>query len=110
MKKSTDVKKVNRMVRRLNKQLFADVFGKRFEVRQYQKARANDMDYFLYELRDNEDPSRNYIIPEWLNVFDATRKIYWDMNDFIVRSNFWSKYHNKPETYNIEEDSYKKEK
>ena len=40
--KTLDAKKVNRNVRRLNRQLKADVFGTRFEARQYKKSKGVD--------------------------------------------------------------------
>ena len=65
MKSSTD-KKVNRIVRKFNKSLKKDVFNGRFWVRQYQKARADGLYYYLYELKDREDPSRDTVIRNWI--------------------------------------------
>lgn len=95
MKKSLYVKKVNRNIRKLNRQLANDVFGNRFWARQYQKARGEDgIDYFLYELCDREQPERNILINGWLNYWAicSSYKVWEAMNDFIVRSDFWSKY------------------
>jgi hypothetical protein len=105
MKKSKAEKKVNRIARKLNKELSKDVFGNRFWVRQYQKAKHYDMSWFLYELIDNEQPGRNYLIPGWLNEFDAKRRIYAEMNEFIVQSNFWSQYHGN-DSYDSKNDKY----
>ena len=99
-------KMVNRRVRTFNRELRRDVFGDRFQVYQYQKARSDGMSWLLYELRDKEQPERNYLIPGWLNEFDFQRRIWEEMINFIVYSNFWSIYHNKPETYNKENDKY----
>ena len=107
MKKTKAEKRVNREVRRINRELRSDVFGDRFQVFQYQKAKADGMSYFLYELRDKEQPARNYIIPGWLNEFDFRRKIYEELNDFIVYSNFWSQYHNN-DSYDASNDKYLK--
>lgn len=110
MKKSNDAKYVNRQIRKFNRELVQDVFADRFWIRQYQKARVDGMDYFLYELRDRVQPERNYVIPYWVNVYDASRKVFREMNDFIIFSNFWSIYYNQPDRYNIDNDSYLKEK
>lgn len=104
--KTNEERMVNRVVRQFNRELQDDVFGDRFQVYQYQKARYNGMSWFLYELRDKAQPQRNYIIPGWFNEFDFKRRIYEAMNDFIVHSDFWSKYHNKPETYDKKNDKY----
>ena len=81
-------KMVNRKVRQFNRELQRDVFGSRFEVRQLQKARVDGMSWFLYELTDHKQPERNTIIHGWLNEFDFMRRIWTEMNDFIVYSNF----------------------
>ena len=65
MKSSTD-KKMNRIVKELNKSLKKDVFNGRFWVRQYQKARVDGLCYYLYELKDREDPSRDKVIRNWI--------------------------------------------
>lgn len=104
--KTVAERKVNREVRHFNKVLEKDVFGKRFTVHQVRKSRSEGMTWFLYELIDNEQPERNYLIPGWLNEFDYMRRIWEEMNNFIVYSNFWSIYHNKPESYKKENDKY----
>lgn len=108
MKKSNACKKINKLVKKFNRSLEQDVFGDRFWLRQYQKSRVDDMDYFLYMLEDREEPERNDLIGRWINEYDAPRILFEAMNDFIVRSDFWSIYNNKPESYNADEDFYKK--
>ena len=93
-------KKVNRVARKLNKQLAEDVYGSRFQIRQIQKIRGLDnWSYYLYELVDNEQPERNRIIP-WASGFSITTfsPLHIEMNDFIVKSDFWRKYYKKEET------------
>lgn len=87
-------KKVNQNVRRLNRQLRNDVFGDRFEARQVCKSRKDGITYFMYELRDNEQPERNEIIRGWLNYWEICRSntVWVAMNNFIITSDFWSKY------------------
>lgn len=99
MKKSLDAKRVNRNVKKLNKQLRADVFGNRFEARQIAKSRTPyGIEYFMYMLIDNEQPERNKIIP-WETAFSIAKfnKIWVEMNDFIVKSDFWEKYNARRE-------------
>jgi hypothetical protein len=93
MKTLTD-KKVNRMVKLFNKELKQDVFKGRFWVRQYQKARVDGQNYYLYELMDREQPERNTLIREWLRgESHFFRGPIWEgMNDFIIKSDFWEKY------------------
>ena len=95
MSKSKTDKKVNRLVRNINKQLKADVFGDRFWVRQMQKAKVDGMEYYLYEMKDRLEPNRDSIIAEgwiWGGSHFFVSSIYEAMNDFIVKSDFWSKY------------------
>ena len=93
MKSKVD-KKVNRKVREFNKELKKDVFNGRFWVRQYQKARVDGLDYYLYELMDREQPERNEIIRGWILGISAffMSDIWEGMNNFIITSNFWDKY------------------
>lgn len=90
-------RKVNRRARELNKQLKQDVFGNRFWIREYCKQYVNDVHYFMYELRDREQPNRNEVIPEWFNEFQLLKfnDLWLKMNDFIIGSDFWDKYRNK---------------
>lgn len=103
-------KKVNKRVRIINKQLKEDVFNGRFWIRQIQKAKdANGTQYYLYEMRDRKCPNRNSLVSYgWIrgdDIFLAAH-IYEAINDFIVRSSFWSIYYNDPERYNLEMDYY----
>lgn len=93
MSKTLYDKKVNRNIKKLNKQLREDVFKTRFEVRQIQKATYDGIQYYLYSLIDNEQPERNTIC-KWYNYWEICRsnKVWLEMNDFIVFSNFWELY------------------
>ena len=99
--KSKDDKKVNRIVKNLNKALAADVFKDRFTVHQLKKVKEDNYDIarYLYELRDKVEPSRNRLVG-WVNIYNASRKIFLEMNDFIITSDFWK-------TYWIEQDTQK---
>jgi hypothetical protein len=94
--KTTMDKKVNRIVRTLNKDLEKDVFGNRFWCRQVRKAKEYGTEYYLYELKDRKDPSRDKMIRGWLSGFEITtfHTLTMEMNDFIVTSNFWEEYKN----------------
>lgn len=86
-------KKVNRNAKKLNKQLREDVFKNRFEVRQLKKQRIDGIEYYLYNLIDNEQPERNKI-EKWITGFSIItfNELFLLMNEFIVTSDFWSKY------------------
>lgn len=110
MSKSKTDKRVNRLVRNINKQLKADVFGDRFWVRQIQKAKVDGMEYYLYEMKDRLEPNRDSIIAEgwiWGGSHFFVSSIYEAMNDFIVKSDFWSKYNES--YYDKENDDYAQE-
>ena len=110
MSKSKTDKKVNRLVRNINKQLKADVFGDRFWVRQMQKAKVDGMEYYLYEMKDRLEPNRDSIIAEgwiWGGSQFLTSHFYEAINDFIVKSDFWSKYNGS--NYSFEDDDYAQE-
>jgi len=94
MSKSLYDKKVNRNVKRLNRQLLNDVFGDRFWARQVQKSKADGIEYYLYELCDREQPERNELVHGWLNYWEicSSYKIWEAMNNFIITSDFWTKY------------------
>lgn len=94
MSKTLGEKKMHRKIKTFNKSLEKDVFGNRFWIREYQKTRCEGMSYFLYELRDREDSSRDHIIRGWFNEYEFW-KIFEEMNEFIITSNFWEKYKNK---------------
>ena len=91
--KSKDDRKVNRIAKKLNRQLAADVFGDRFTVHQLRKTKESyyDIAHYLYELRDKQDPSRNKLVG-WINSYSASRELFLEMNDFIIKSNFWELY------------------
>ena len=112
MGKTKTDKKVNKIVRQINKELREDVFKDRFSLHQLKKARGIDnMQYYLYEMRDREEPERNTIIP-WVSGYSsfAYAKIMIELNNFIVFSNFWSKHWNDETRYNESLDKYKKNK
>lgn len=90
-------RKVNRRARQLNKQLEQDVFGNRFWVREIRKSYIDGIHYFMYELKDREQPERDVVIGEWFNEFALLKfnDLWLRMNDFIIGSDFWQKYNNK---------------
>lgn len=95
MKNKQD-KKVNKSVRMLNKNIREDVFGNRFEIRQVQKSRYTDCPeicIYRYKLIDYEEQKRNYET-RWYSCFEicVLNKLWIEMNDFIVKSDFWYKY------------------
>lgn len=99
MSKTLYAKRVNQNIKKLNRQIQADVFGDRFFIRQFRKSFGLDgIEYFQYELIDNECPERNYIT-KWFNYWEITSsyKLWEEMNDFIIKSDFWSKYWEKKE-------------
>ena len=100
--KSKDDRKVNRLAKKLNRQLAADIFGDRFTVHQLRKTKESYecIAHYLYELRDQQDPTRNRLIG-WVNSYDASRRLFLEMNDFIITSNFWELYRAKQ---NIQKD------
>ena len=91
MSKTKTDKKVNKKVREFNKSLKEDVFENRFWVRQYQKALLDGVSYYLYELIDELGSNRNRIIREWIRGESDffMHKIFEEMNDFIIKSDFW---------------------
>lgn len=93
MSKTKDDRLVNRNVKKLNRQLAQDVFGNRFYARQIRKSKGDGVMYYMYELCDREQPNRNRIVP-WETAFaiDILNKIWTEMNEFIVTSDFWEKY------------------
>lgn len=104
--KSKLCKAMNREVRRFNKQLEKDVFGKRFCIRQVEKQRLDGVEYFRYELIDNENTDRNMVIAKWFSLYSdfsirfSMSDLFRQMNNFIVTSDFWEKYRSK--THNDE--------
>lgn len=110
MKTKVD-KKINRIVKGMNKELKEDVFGDRFWLRQVKKQKGEDgMQYYLYELKDRIEPERDTLIRGWLwghSVF-LRAELFDAVNDFIIRSDFWAKYYNDMSRYSISMDYYKK--
>lgn len=96
MAKCKEDKKMNRIVKRFNKELREDVFQGRFYCRQIKKQRGCDgIMYYLYEVCDSENPTANKIC-HWMNIWEANlwlSPLFQDMNTLIVESDFWSKYH-----------------
>ena len=93
MSKTKDDRLVNRNVKKLNRQLAQDVFGDRFYARQIRKSKGDGVMYYMYELCDREQPNRNRIVPrETAFAIDILNKIWTEMNEFIVTSDFWEKY------------------
>ena len=93
--KSKDCKRLNCEVRKFNKLLSDDVFGDRFWIRQLKKERFQGIWYYMFELRDREQPERNKICPFWCVdccVRFAINELAKEMNNFIVSSDFWNKY------------------
>ena len=103
-------KKVNKKIRDFNKELKKDVFKDRFWVRQCKKIKVDGLNFYLYELIDNLEPERNYIIPGW--IWDGSTffvgKIFENMNDFIVKSDFWAIFYNDKDRYKKEIDNYRR--
>ena len=94
--KNKDDKRVNESVKRMNKIIRADVYGNRFEARQIEKTRytdCHDIHCYRYLLIDNEQPERNRMTKVY-NVFEIcnSNKLWIEMNDFIVDSDFWKKH------------------
>lgn len=91
MGKTLDDKKVAKEIKRLNKQLFEDIFNTRFSCRQHKRSKGEDgIWYYMYELIDKEQPDRNKIVG-WYNIY-SIHNIWLDVNKFIVESDFWEKY------------------
>ena len=92
--KTKDERKVNVNIKKLNRQLAADVFGDRFYARQVRKDRNDGITYYLIELIDREQPDRNKLCHGWLTAFEIYRfnKVWEEMNNFIITSDFWTKY------------------
>lgn len=110
MAKTREDKKMNRIVKKINKQLREDVFGDRFYIKQVAKQRGYDgLQYYLYEMVDNLEPYRNsYIKGGWVwggSQF-AAATFYENINDFIVRSDFWAKYRDDFSWYDPNLDTY----
>ena len=99
MAKSLIDKKVNRAVRRLNRELQKMFLEDRFMARQVRKTRGRRWInvLFLYEFLDKECPERNYMYHGWLSEYNVIimNTIWMEMNNFIIHSDFWEKYYQK---------------
>lgn len=96
-------------VRNLNRYMRKDVFGDRFTVVLVEKDIRPYYDNsgwngaFCVEFRDAEVPERNH--REWYSyhgivdngMFCGGKFLDKDLNDFIVQSDFWTKYAQKEE-------------
>lgn len=114
MAKNKIDKKVNKIARQINKDLKKDVFGDRFWVRQVAKQRGDyeGCYYYLYELRDRLEPQRNsYFTCGWLwgSSQFLVSEFYEQVNDFIVKSDFWALHWNTPDRYDRKIDIYYKD-
>lgn len=100
-------RQVNKIVRMLNRGMRNDVFKDRFsisikdrQIRPYSDNSGWDAN-FLIEFCDKEQPERNYSY--WFNIhsivysgmFAGGRHLDSDLNNFIVKSDFWEKYRNE---------------
>jgi len=94
MSKTIEDRQVNREIKSMNRILEKDVYGNRFWARQLRKAKAEGIPFYQYELCDREHPERNKVIEGWFDFAEITigKKIFKEMNDFIVTSNFWKEY------------------
>ena len=99
-------RKVRACVRHINKQLQRDVFGDRFwieivgnQIRPWSDNSGWDA-YFGIAFHDRENPERDFSY--WYSphhiiysgLFAGGRYMDSDLNDFIVKSDFWEKYRN----------------
>jgi len=91
MSKNLQERNMHKAIKKFNKSLKYDVFDGRFWVREYKKSRYEGMSYFQFELRDKEQPERNYLIPGWFNSSESW-EVFEEMNNFIITSNFWKIY------------------
>lgn len=95
MKTKTD-KRVNRITKSINRQLEKDVFKDRFWVRQYKKTKGEcGIQYYLFELCDRKDSSRNQICRKgwiWGDSEFLMKDLLFEMNNFIISSDFWATY------------------
>lgn len=97
-------RKIRRVIRKINANMRKDVFGDRFSLR---IAGSNIVPYddnsgwdarFLIEFRDADYPERNYqywFEPHFIiysGFFAGGRHVDTDLNDFIIKSDFWEKY------------------
>ena len=97
-------KRVRRVIRHMNRQMQKDVFKDRFWIeitRQDIRPWADNSGWdahFLIAFHDRKDPSRDYeywFEPTFIlysGMFAGGRHMDSDLNDFIVKSDFWENY------------------
>lgn len=93
--KSKSDKKVNRLVKSLNRQIHTDVFGDRFSVLQVSKTGyydCHDYHIYLYRFIDKKQPERNFEKLFSEGEILIQKALYIDMNEFIVSSDFWNTF------------------
>ena len=99
-------RKIRHIVRILNKRMREDVFKDRFwieivqsDIRPWDDNSGWDAD-FRIAFHDNENPARDFTRwyePHFIiysGMFAGGNHVDSDLNDFIVHSDFWSKYRN----------------
>lgn len=110
MAKTKVDKRINKIARRVNGDLKQDLFGDRFWVKQVSKAKGEDgLQYYLYELKDRLEPERDTLFSKgwlWGDSHFLASDFFEEVNDFIVKSDFWAKYWNDESRYNRENDDY----
>lgn len=109
MSKTKVDRKINKIVRIINRNLKEDVFGDRFWIRQVKKQKSDGMQYYLYEMIDRKHPERNSLVSHgwlWGESFFLSADFYEAINDFIVRSSFWAEYYDDPSRYDYNLDDY----
>lgn len=94
MRRILDRLAVEKSIRKLNKHLKKDIYGKRFYAKITKSQFQNGVGYYLFTLYDREQPERNEESDSWYNVFEICKWhcVWREMNEFIVRSNFWENY------------------
>jgi hypothetical protein len=110
MAKNKTDKRINKIVKQINRELKQDVFGDRFWLKQIRKTRVDGLNYYLYELKDRQEPNRDSYTKSWIwgeSQF-VISSFNESINDFIVRSDFWAKYWNDETKYKKELDIYLK--
>ena len=100
-------KKMNQIVKQINKKMFNDVFKNCFYFQQVSKKRIDNKQYYLYKICDNIQTEREayleWITPNSCLIFSA---FYELANDFIVKSDFWARYFNNSKDYDKNQDTY----
>lgn len=94
MKTNAD-KRVNRAIKKLNRQLKKDVFGDRFELKMISKNGSpwcRSYHWYKIILKDNKKPERNEPICLSETEILVGSALYREINDFIIYSDFWPEY------------------